>query len=71
LCLLKGIQRSGRTTPVIPNLSTNKDEWSASHLGQLTPRERTPRTHVREKWIDLSAHLDTLEKGKFLAPDGN
>jgi hypothetical protein len=54
LCPLEGMYRTG-TNPVIPNHSTNKDEWSASHLGQLASRERVPKNPLNRK-VDRSHH---------------
>jgi hypothetical protein len=38
-------------------------EWSASHPGRFTPRERAPGTHEFEvKNILMSSHLILIEK---------
>jgi len=31
-------------------LALEGDEWSASHFGRFTPRERAPGTHWIEGW---------------------
>jgi hypothetical protein len=41
-------------------------EWSASHLGRLTPGERALATHWIGGWVGPRAHLDDAEKRKFL-----
>jgi hypothetical protein len=41
-------------------------EWSASRPGRFTPAERAPGTHWIAGWVDSTAGLDDLEKGKFL-----
>jgi hypothetical protein len=43
-------------------------EWSASHSGRLTPRERAPGTHCIGG--DPRAGLDDVEKRKILTPPG-
>jgi hypothetical protein len=45
-------------------------EWSASHPGCFTPRERVPSSHYIGGWVCLRAGLDDLEKRKFLALPG-
>jgi hypothetical protein len=40
-------------------------EWSASHPGRFTPRERAPGTHWIGGWVDPRAGLDNVDKGKF------
>jgi hypothetical protein len=45
-------------------------EWSASHTGCFTPRERSPVTHQIGGWGSPRASLDTVVKKKFPAPAG-
>jgi hypothetical protein len=42
------------------------DEWSASRLGALYPREKTSGTHWIEGWMGLRAALDTQGRGKVV-----
>jgi hypothetical protein len=37
-------------------------EWSASHPGSFTPRERAPGTHWIGGWVDPKAGLDAVMK---------
>jgi hypothetical protein len=46
-------------------------EWSASHLGRFTPRERVPGTHWIGGWVGTRAGLDTVVKRKIPTPAGN
>jgi hypothetical protein len=46
-------------------------EWSASHLGRFTPRERAPGTHWIGDWVGLRAGLDAVVKRKILSPCWN
>jgi hypothetical protein len=43
-------------------------EWSASHPGCFTPRERAPRTHGIGGWVGLRAVLDAVVKRKIPNP---
>jgi hypothetical protein len=43
-------------------------EWSASHPGRFTPRERTPGTHWIGGWVDPRAVLDAVVKKKIPSP---
>jgi len=38
------------------------DEWSASHPGCFTPRERAPGTHWIEGWVGPRAILSYTQK---------
>jgi len=42
-------------------------EWSASHPGRFTPRERAPGTHWIGGWVDPRNGLDAVDitKRKF------
>jgi hypothetical protein len=42
------------------------DEWSASRLGRITPRERAPGTHRIGGWVGPRACLDAVVKRKIL-----
>jgi hypothetical protein len=44
------------------------DEWSASHPGRFTPRERAPGTHWIGGWVGPRAVLDAVVKRKILSP---
>jgi hypothetical protein len=46
-------------------------EWSASHPGLFTPRERAPGAHWIGGWVGPRAVLDAVVKKKFQAPAGN
>jgi hypothetical protein len=41
-------------------------EWSASRPGRLTSGERALGTHWIGDWVGPGAHLDNMEKRKFL-----
>jgi hypothetical protein len=43
-------------------------EWSASHPGRFTPRERTPGTRCIAGWVGLRAGLDTVVKSSQSLP---
>jgi hypothetical protein len=43
-------------------------EWSASHHGRFTPRERAPGTHWIKGWVGPRAVLDAVVKRKILSP---
>jgi hypothetical protein len=43
-------------------------EWSASHLGRFTPRERAPSTHWIGGWVGPRNGLDTVSKIKIPSP---
>jgi hypothetical protein len=45
-------------------------EWSASHPGRFTPRERTRGTHWLGGWVDPRAGLDDVTKRKILSLPG-
>jgi hypothetical protein len=40
-------------------------EWSASHPGHFTPRERAPGTHWLGGWVGPRAILDVVVKNKI------
>jgi len=42
------------------------DEWSASHPGRFTSKERAPGTHWIGGWVGPRAILDAVVKRKFL-----
>jgi hypothetical protein len=46
----------------------NGGEWSASHPGRFTPRERAPGTHCIGGWVGPIAVLDAVVKRKILSP---
>jgi hypothetical protein len=43
-------------------------EWSASHPGRFTPRERTRGTHWIGGWVGPRAVLDAVVKRKLPSP---
>jgi hypothetical protein len=43
-------------------------EWSASHLGRFTPRERAPGTHWIGAWVGPRAVMDAVVKRKIPGP---
>jgi hypothetical protein len=43
-------------------------EWSTSHPGRFTPRERAPGTHWIGGWVGPRAVLDTAVKRKIPNP---
>jgi hypothetical protein len=43
-------------------------EWSASHPGRFTPRERAPGIHCIGGWVDLRAVLHVVVKRKIPIP---
>jgi hypothetical protein len=43
-------------------------EWSASHPGRFTPRERAPRTHWIGGWVGLRTVLGAVVKRKIPSP---
>jgi hypothetical protein len=45
-------------------------EWSASHPGRFTSRERARRTHWIGGWVGPRAGLDDVERRKFLTLPG-
>jgi hypothetical protein len=45
-------------------------EWSVSHSGRFTPRERAPGTHWIGDWVGLRAVLDAAVKRKIPSPPG-
>jgi hypothetical protein len=49
-------------------LSLDGGEWSASHPGCFTPRERAPRTHWIEGWVGPRAILDVVVRRKISRP---
>jgi hypothetical protein len=51
-------------------LSLLGGEWSASHLGHFTRRERTAGTHWIGGQEGPRAGLDNVEKGKYLTVPG-
>jgi hypothetical protein len=61
---------SGIKTPPFLISALDRDEWSASRPGRLTPRERAPGTHLIGSWVGPRADLDDVEKRKFLALPG-
>jgi hypothetical protein len=46
----------------------DRGEWSASHPGRFTPRERAPGTHWIGGWVDPRAFLDAVVKRKIPSP---
>jgi hypothetical protein len=46
----------------------DRGEWSASHPGRFTPRERVPGTHWIGGWVGPTAVLDTAVKRKIPSP---
>jgi hypothetical protein len=45
-------------------------EWSASHTGRFTPRERAPCTHWIGGWVGPRAVLDVVVKRNSQPPPG-
>jgi hypothetical protein len=45
-------------------------EWSAPRPGRVIPGERAPGTHWIGGWVDPTAGLDDVDKGKFLTLPG-
>jgi hypothetical protein len=43
-------------------------EWSASHPGSFTPRERAPGTHWIRGWVGPTAVLDAVVKRNIPSP---
>jgi hypothetical protein len=43
-------------------------EWSASHPGCFTPKERVPGTHWIGGWVGPRARLETVSKRKVPSP---
>jgi hypothetical protein len=43
-------------------------EWSASHPGRFTPKERASGTHWIGGWVDPKAVLDAVVKRKIPSP---
>jgi hypothetical protein len=43
-------------------------EWSASHPGRFTPRERAPGTHLIGEWVSPRAVLDAVVERKIPSP---
>jgi hypothetical protein len=54
--------RGGGIAPAFLTPTLDGGEWSASHPGRFTPRERTTGTHRIGGWV---------EKRKIPAPTGN
>jgi hypothetical protein len=52
-------------------LALDRGEWSASHPGSFTPRERAPGTHWIGDWIGPRAVLDMVAKRKIPSPTRN
>jgi hypothetical protein len=40
-------------------------EWSASHPGHFTPRERAPSTQWIRGWVDTAAALDDMKRWRM------
>jgi hypothetical protein len=49
-------------------LALDGGEWSASHPGHFTPRERAPGTHWIGGWVGPRAVLDPVVKRKIPSP---
>jgi len=47
------------------SLALDRGEWSASHPGRFTPRERAPGTHLLG-WVGPRAGLDLVERRKII-----
>jgi len=45
-------------------------EWSVSHPGRLTPKERTPGTHWLGGWVGPRTGIHAVVRRKFPAPIG-
>jgi hypothetical protein len=41
-------------------------EWSDSHPGRFTPRERAPGIHWIGGWVGLGAGLEAVVKRKYI-----
>jgi FtsP/CotA-like multicopper oxidase with cupredoxin domain len=52
------------------NSALDGGEWSASHPGRSTPKERAPGIHWIGGWMEPKAGLDTVVKKKFPGPAG-
>jgi hypothetical protein len=44
-------------------------EWSASHPGRFTPRERAPGTHWIGVWVGSRAVLDAVVRRNLEGPN--
>jgi len=49
-------------------LALDGGEWSASHPGRFTSREREPGTHCTGGWVGFRAGLDIVLKRKIPSP---
>jgi hypothetical protein len=49
-------------------LALDGGEWSASHPGRFTPRERAPGTHGIGGWVVPRAGLDAEVRRKIPSP---
>jgi hypothetical protein len=69
---MKAYWGSGGISP-IHSLTSALDggEWSASHPGHFTPKERPPGIHWIGGWVGPRAVLDAVVKKKFPAPTRN
>jgi hypothetical protein len=50
--------------------SLDGGEWSASHPGYFTPRERATGTYLKGGWMGPRAGLDMVLKRKIPSPHG-
>jgi hypothetical protein len=50
------------------NSALDRGEWSASHPGRFTSRERAPRTQLLGGWVGPRAVLDAVVNRKILSP---
>jgi hypothetical protein len=56
----EGLLGSGGIAPRILISALDGGEWSASHPGSFTRRERAPGTHWIGGWVGPKAGLDTV-----------
>jgi hypothetical protein len=59
---------SGGIAPPFLTSEIDGGEWSVSHPGYFTLREKAPGTHCIEGWVDPRADLGALEKRKISCP---
>jgi hypothetical protein len=61
LCL-EAVRRSGSIAPPFKTSALDGGEWSVSHPGLFTPRERDPDSHWIGGWMGPRTGLDDMEK---------
>jgi len=57
---------NGGIVPRILDLCLDSGEWSASHPGRFTPKQRAPGTHWIGDWVGPRVGLDAVEYNNII-----